>query len=70
MTNAARQARYRKGEAYRALRQSDEFKAAQAARCAAWRASPKGQAWLARKRAARAALRARKLAVLKRAGLA
>ena len=45
-------------------------RASERARCARWRQSVKGRKWLADRKQARADLRARKLAVLKREGLA
>jgi hypothetical protein len=69
-TDTARQTRYRAGPTYAARTDTPEWRAAQAEKMRKWRSGPKGQAWLAKQRQKRADLRARKLAVLKKAGLA
>lgn len=46
MTDAERSKRYRKGEAYAALKDTPEFRASKAERLRKWRRSSKGKAWL------------------------
>ena len=58
MTDQERQIRYRKGKTWKARKASPEYRAAQAARVARWRASKKGKAWAAKYAARRKAGRA------------